>query len=350
MKFLYSVLLITLFLYFGCSNEEKKDPVLTGDKIFEIDTSDIASIPIEIDSNQTFLLRYDFIKGKKYNYRYSTVSKNERTIIGEDTLKINSEQTAVYLIEFLLNNKIDDSTLLIDVTYKEIKVDVNMNGEKYSYISTNKTGNNIEQFGEFEAMLNNTFSVLLNTKGEVKEISNVSGIINKLLTNEGIIDSVTEQQKKQMEMEFAEVSLKKIFIQLFRELPKEEINKNFKWSIKQPVVKMPIFTVNSTVNYNVNNFEKFGEDNLLVYDANVSTVVSDEFKYGDANTKINIEGTNVSGSGRIYFNTSKGCIHKSRINTKVKYTQRTEVKQGNKSVVERVTENMSNTFIWELLN
>lgn len=318
------VLLFSAILLFGCGKKSSDQSAEKTDK-FAYDTTSLKTEPVK-DEGQKFLLRYEFEKGTKYHYRLTSISQDDQIIQADSTFPSNMLQTVVYLIDIGLNDVDKDSVMELSCNINSIKLDATVNGQKYSYQSgVTKDSAERVKYTEYESLVNNPFSVRVSKIGEILEVFRADKIVGKYLDLKGFADSATTQEKDMLRQNIVEGALKPIMIQLFRKIPEKVIAKDSTWSFSQPPSRFLIYTAKNTNMYKIDDLEMYGPDKLAVIDAGLQSVMTGSDSYNDRGVKYTFIKPKTSGSGKIYFNLTKGLIQRSKTSTKVEISYSMEM-------------------------
>lgn len=310
------VFLFSALLLLGCGKKSSDQSAEKTDK-FAYDTTALKTEPVK-DEGQKVLLRYNFEKGSKYHYRLTSISQDDQNIQADSNFTSDMLQNVVYLIDLTLNNTDKDGVMELSCDINSIKLDATVNGQSYSYQSgVTKDSSELAKYTEYESLVQNPFSVRVSKIGEVLEIFRADKIVSKYLNLKGFADSATTQEKDMLRKNIVEGALKPLMIQIFRKMPEKEIAKDSTWTIAQPPSRFLIYTAQNTNLYNVNNLEMYNSDKLAVIDAGLKSVMTGNDSYNDRGVKYKFQKPVTSGTGKIYFNVTKGMIQRSNTSTKV---------------------------------
>ena len=347
MKYLLSAILISLIVI-GCGKTSDKTTTKAKDK-FAFDSSDVATKPVA-NPNAKFTLKYNFIKGKTYHYRLTSISHDDQEIKIDTTISRNIDQTLVYLMNLTVKNIDKDSIMEISCDIPSIKLDANADGKKYNYQS-GVTPDSIAktQFSEYEAIINNPFRVRVSTNGEIKDIYSLDKIVEKYLNLKNYSDSVTVDQKDMLRNQMIEGALKPILIQVFRKLPDKSLAKDSTWTHNQPPSKFLVFQLHNTNIYKVMSLDEMGSSKIAVLDAGLITKVSGNNTYKQQGVSYVFKKPHTKASGKIFFNVTNGYVQKSKTKTDVNISFKINRKTSKGNQTGSKVENVINTNIVELL-
>lgn len=329
---------------------DKEGPAVVDEKNkYNFDTTDVQTTAAE-NPNESFLLSYNFEKGQKYNYRLTTISETNQTVEADTIIKQTVKQNIIYLVNLSLTEKDDDGFMDLNCTFTSVKLEADANNSKFSYESSSTTDSvEKDKYAEYEALINNPFSIRINRAGELLEIGKTDKIVNSYITIKGYADSVNTEQKTILKRDLGDGILKPIIVQLIRKMPDNRMAKDSSWSNVQPVSKFMVYDVINTTLYKIANLEILKDNKLAVIDAGLKTDVSGNNNFEDRGIKYEFKKPVTTATGKIYFNIDRGCLQKSKTKTiiDVFYTMEMMTPQGLQKGIRK--EIISNSNIVELL-
>lgn len=342
MKKIVFLLLISLFA-FGCGDKNSKNPAQKNPQ-GELSTSVDNAPPKEI------ALNYSLQKNQHLSYKVTSVSNSTQSIIADTTMSQNMKQTVTYLLDMDIKDVDAEKIMEIQINLKSVAISAEANGQKVSYQSGKlKSPAEKKRFAQYEAFVNNPFVLRINPKGEIQEISRVDRIVNKFLEIQGIKDSVSQMQRKQMQTSIAEGELRPLIQQVFRSLPGKNVGKDSLWNFSSPA-RLGVFEVENIAKFRLNGFEKLGEERLAVIDAGLDIVPKGKTKYTERGINYNFKKPEATGNGRIYFNVSKGCIQRSKTSTTLRMSLMMQMPKSPRGPMKATRNDvMETTNIVELL-
>ena len=244
MKYLFLFIITLSFLIAGCSKKEEKP--LANKNQFVTDTSEIKTIPVS-NPNESFLLKYTFEKGKKYQYRISSISSDMETMKADSTRNQNFKQNSIYILELSPLETDQEGTIEISAVISSIKIDASMDGQKTTYESgTIKDSTDKIKYAQYEALIKNPFSIRVSKVGEILEIMRVDKIVSKFFEINPKANAMNAEQKAGLRTNFINGLLRPLFVQIFRQIPDHNIAKDSTWSITQPPTEAMVFKLEST--------------------------------------------------------------------------------------------------------
>lgn len=295
-------------------------------------------------------LKYQLKQGQ--HFKYQLVSKNVtlQTIVADSTNSQKMEQNFTYNFDMNVQD-VSDDVMDIKVNITSIKFDADAgNGQSLKYQSGTKM-DSLERvkFSEFEIMLNTPFYISLDDKGEITDFYKTDKIVNNFINLQGLKDSATTEMKKQIGNNLTEGILRPLLSQIFRKLPEKNLSIDSSWSVTYPT-QMPPFEITNTAKYTVKDFQKLNEDRLAVINADLSITSKGKNKVSDRGVNYDFEKPESSGSGKIYFNLTKGLIQQSKTSTKLKTSAEMSVPNSPRGPMKAKNTNyVENTYIVELL-
>jgi len=314
MKYLFLLIITTFFLFAGCSKKDEKP--LTNKNQFATDTSEIKTIPVS-NPNEPFSLKYTFEKGKKYQYRISSISSDIETMKTDSTRSQNFKQNSVYIIDLSPLETDQEGTIEISAVINSIKIDAWMDGNKLTYESgTVKDSAEKIKYSQYEALVKNPFSIRVSKIGEILEIMRVDKIVSRFLELNVKASAMNSEQKSSLKMNFIDGLIRPLFIQIFRQIPDHSIAKDSTWSITQRPAEAMVFKLENTNIYKISSLEKLGNDKIAIIDGSIKTVITGNNKADNKGVSYNFTKPAITASGKIYFDINKGVIIKSKVNTK----------------------------------
>lgn len=344
----YLILLSFIFILIGCKKEDDK-PVDIKDK-YATDTTEIKTVQLE-NQSELFYINYKLEKGIEYNYRLTNIAENSQSVNAKDTiLSQKVKQTITYLIKLKVLDIDVDSIYEVGFNITSVQLDADANGEKFHFeSSTSKDSMDRVRYSEYVSVLNNPFNIRVSKTGEVVEIYKTDRIINEFLKLKGALDSVTAAEKDYLKKDMIERALKPLVVQVFRPLPDKIMAKDSLWTNPQEPTKLMVFQVQNTSTYKVKSLELFNNDKIAVIDAGLKTNISGNNKVTDRGATYVFKKPITNAEGKIYFNLAKGCIQKSKTNSKIQisYSMEVPTPKGNEKGAK--TEIVVNTNILELL-
>jgi hypothetical protein len=346
----FAVFILAALLIAGCANKKEDKPV---DKKpgAAFDSSDIKTKPID-NPNQSFQMRYRFQKNQKYSYRLTTISEvtGSESVSPSESVTRKMKQQVIYKFDLTTKDIDSDSTSEISISITNIEMNAEADKQKITYKSGSKADSVVKKFAQYEALINNPFSVTVNKYGEVTDIFKVDKIINKLIEIGGEGKSIPPEQKNMIKQSVVDGGLRPLLVQLFRKVPEHNVAKDTTWETKQPANRYLTYEIKTSNKYKVSSLELLNTDKIAVLDGSVIVSAQGQPKVTEKGIKYEIKKPSISGEGKIYFNVTKGVIQKSKTRTRVEQGMTAEgpsPKGGTQKLTKK--EIIENSNILELL-
>ncbi len=315
MKKLLAAILIGV-LFFGCGKKSNEKPEDLSAKMVT-DTSAIKAVPVA-NTNQQFNLQYKFQKGKTYQYRMTQNTEDNLTLKTDTSISQSLNQSIIYLFNITLTNIDNDGVMEFSCTIPSIKLTADANGQRFFYQSgVTKDTNELKKYSQYEALINNPFSMRVGKNGGVLEVFRADRIVDKFLQLSKLPNQPTPDQKNALRSNIVESVLKPLINQIFREVPSNTVGQDSSWTFAQPPASFLIFKLENTNLYKITGLEKYNDDTLAVVDAGLKSVVSGNTKFDERGASYNFKKPETSASGTIYFDVTKGCIQKANLKTNI---------------------------------
>jgi hypothetical protein len=351
MKNLLAIISISILLFYSCQTDEtKEENNLQSDATSTFDSSALQTTTIDTNEEQSFLFRYKFESGKSYNYRLTTISNSEQSIIADSTMSESINQKIIFLLNFKTLNVDEDSIAELECIFSSINLNTKARSQEIIYESTAQNDSSTKvQFAEYESLVNNPFNLRVNKLGVILDIYKADKIISKFLQLRGLSDSLDVQQKIMASQELTNRSIKPLLTQIFREVPEHKMAKDSSWSYKRESMPVMIFQVDYENVYNVTSLEKLGDEKLAVISGSVKTNVRGKQNYSEKGINYNFSKPKSTATGKIYFNLSKGLIQKSRTESKMEIGYNMEMQSPEGVKKASALETTANVNVLEML-
>ncbi len=343
----FSLIVLALIIFFGCGKKKEEVPQVKNE-ILTFDSSDIKAPSIDPNSIGKVNLEYRLEKGKKYDFRLTSISQETQTIVADTIIANNVEQTIIYKLNLDVKDIDPENIMEIEFNFNSIKLDANANGKKFTYQSGTKLDSlDRERYLDYESLINNPFTARISKTGDIVEVFKADRIVNKILELRNLKDSVSIEEKKSFQQDIIEGALKPLITQIFRKLPEKSLGKDSSWSFQPPNINLQIVEFDNSQNFKLIDFQKFNENKLAVIDATVKSKakISEQAKQNN----ITVKNPAYFAGGTIYFNLDKGLIQKSK--TKTTLNLEMSMNMPTQKGMQKVTRKQStiNTNILEFL-
>jgi hypothetical protein len=342
MKFLFAVLIIYIislpvFFLTGCG--KKND-----DKTKTNDSSNTTGL-IKKDSvsgKQKVQLKYMVKKGDVFNYKMvakTSTSENSPATEGKEVKQDNE-------INYYYNKEASDVDQSNIVTYKikfdSINISSTMGSQNVKYNSNiNDTIKSNPAFIQYNAVINEPFYMRVSQDGEITDVYGLEKIYDNLFKAFG--DTLKEEDKAAIKESFGKESIKEILQQEYQIFPKQEVMVDSSW-IKSYNTQILFFDVVNNAKYTLKGIED--KDNQKF--ANIEAVLNVEFMNKEATQKgmkIKIDNSETSGTGKVAFNLSKGCVKTKETTTALKLDLKLSAQGQSAKSLQSVTTNLNVTLL-----
>jgi len=351
MKKIFLLLLLSAFVLTSCQKEKSEEEnKISPDVTATFDSTALKTTTINSNEQKPFLLRYNFLPGETIKYRLTTISKTEQSMTSDSTMSESYDQTIIFIIDFKTVSIDKDSIAELECNFTSINLKASARGQDFNYQSGSQMDSAKRvQFAEYEALVNNPFNCRISKLGAIVDIYKADRILNKFLDLKNLSDSIDAQQKILAAQDLTNRSIKPLFTQIFREVPKGKVSVDSTWSYKRESLPVMVFQVDYENLYKVTNLELLGDDELAVINGSVKTNVTGDTKHTERGINYTFDKPVSKATGKIYFNLSKGFIQKSRTESKLQngYKMEMPTPQGTKQAT--ASEITTNTNVVELL-
>ncbi|RPI72926.1 MAG: hypothetical protein EHM47_07175 [Ignavibacteriales bacterium] len=314
MKFI-PVIIISALVLFSCG-EEKTEQTAAEENLYEIDSSEIETSPID-NPDQSFLMRYKMELNKNYKYRIASISNNNQTVQLDTTISQNVNQKMIYIINVKPTEMDQDSVYDVVCTFNSIKLDAIANGQQHSYESgVTKDSADLTKFANNEALINNSFNLRVDNKGDIVEIYKTDKIISRYLELQNLKDTISADERNVLREQISQGAIKPLLSQIFRKLPGEVIAKDSSWTISQPPFPFLVFQLQNNYLYKINSLEELDDDKVAVINATMDSKITGNPNVTEQGITYEFKKPTSVASGTIYFNVEEGFVIKSTINSK----------------------------------
>ncbi len=304
MKKLFFLLISLSFILVSCKSKEDASKLKTEPDDKPLQTEK------DVNAQGTVNLKYNLQKGKKYVFLLSTSEDNKETLKADTTVSQNLFRKQVLKITFEVLNVDSDGSFDLNSTINHLKISMS-DGKQTITFDSDKDANKKEQFGNYLAMVNNSFGVRIRNNGELLEITKMDKLVNKLLE---YIGNQIPNDKKTEFINYSANSLKmqisQMVSQIFKPLPNKNIGIDTTWQVVNQA-KAGTFDITTFINYKAKSFEKLNDDKLLVYEATLLNKITGKDKIIENGNEFRFDKPNIQGTSTTYFNLTKGCVQKS---------------------------------------
>lgn len=296
MKAKHLFLVATLFvLVNACGNNKdekknettvtKKDSVVAEEKLPSLekefaDTLDVKPV------KEAVLLKFNFQKGKTYNYAMTfDINQKKGDQSRATTMKWNYDMQVI-------DEKNDLKT--IKTTYKRIDMTMDMGNQKMEFSSEKKV-----DAMDFMQMLSKMFGIIkgksftmqVNSKGEVVSVSGFDKIGEAVVNEMNLPEDMKPMMRQNFQKQFNDDAAKQIFSQAFEIYPNKPVKVGDAWKSNSTItaLKQEVTTVYTVKNIKGNRIFVNGESKLKSNDGQ-STGTQTSKLIIDSKTGLMIDG------------------------------------------------------------
>lgn len=349
MKKVLLILLSLLVLQLAACGDKADQPLDENQDPFAFDSTDLILEEVS-DVDESFIMSYAFKKGETIKYRFTSISENDQTIVADTVINGKMNQTITYLISAYVKEVDEENIAEVDVTINSIKLNANSNDKVISF-NSDAPGDSAKnkEFSQHSALIKTPFTVRVDKQGQIIDIIKVEKIVNKFLSLNSSLDSVSTEEKNYLKNNITQAALRPLVQNIFRELPKHKIAKDSVWSVPPTKVPIMVYTLQFDNSYKISKVEKLKDEKIAVIDILVKTIITGDDKVTEGGVTYNFTKPTTNAEGKIYFNLDRGFIQKSRTTTGVdlSFTMEAQTPQGKQK--GKKTEKTRNINILELL-
>lgn len=302
-----------LLLTPGCKEGENQ-PEESKTDILTVDSVDLKGTPLSADEIGKVDLTYALQKGDAFTFKLISITDEFQSVKTDTVQQMKLDQKISYLIDTKIEEVESDKSFEVSFTFKEIALDGKMNNESFTFNSKKSVDSTQkERYLEYLALIDNTFSARIDKYGNILEIYRTTKIADKILELRNMKDSISSEQKQYFVQDITNGALRPVVMQLFRRLPDKPVAKDSVWNFPQSPMNFQVFEVKNTHQFKLTGFEKIDDANFAIIEGGIQSL-SALVPEAKANG-IQMQNTGYSGSGKMFFNLSKGMFEKSRTTT-----------------------------------
>lgn len=234
-------------------------------------------------------LRLNLQKGAAYEMKMSSVNQIEQEMMGQ---KIKIDQKIEMVFTYTVLEVLPDKNFLIDYSFSQMKMDMNMNGQEMKIDSESTDSNPVN--AAVKDLLSFKLKLTLNPKGQVTKAEGLEEYAKKLSGNPQLAQS--------MKMFTDENNFKAFFAQTFNYFPENTVSVGDQWV---SVVKMP-----ELMDVGINmTFEVIALENDQIH-LNFKSIVDMETPVEQMGMKMNVKMAG-NQSGKMTVNATDGWMRSS---------------------------------------
>lgn len=303
---------ISIILGFSACGDKKDDK--TGNNQLDSTISSLITKD-ETTGKDKVQLRYIVRKGDIFRYKIvAKTSTSEKSPATEDKeVKQDNEINYYYTKEV---QEVEQSGIVsFKVKYDSILINAKMDDKDIIYNSN--INDSIKQnpaFIQYNAVINESFYIRVTPEGEITDVYGLEKIYENLFKALG--DTLKEEDKQTVRDAFGKESIREILQQEYQIFPKNPIQIDSSW-VKSYSTQVLFFEVLNSAKYTLTYLEN--KDNQRI--ADITALLQVEFlnkEVKEKGVKFKLENTETSGTGKIKFNFSRGCITNKETSTALK--------------------------------
>jgi hypothetical protein len=264
-------------------------------------------------------LKYIVKKGEKFVYKMiaktSTMEKSPAT----EEKEVKQDNEINYYYTKVVDNIEPSGIITYKVTYDSININSQMGEQTLNYNSNvNDSVKNNPAFLQYNAVINEPFYIRVSSTGEVTDVYGLEKIHDNLFKALG--DTLKEEDKASIKEAFGKESIKEVQQQEYQMVPDAPVYIDSSW-IKSYNTQILFFDVVNSAQYTLKGIED--KDGKKI--ANIEAKLVVEFlnkEVKERGVKFTIEKTETSGSGKIAFDLSRGCITNKETTTNLNLEMR----------------------------
>jgi hypothetical protein len=253
MRAYLSLSVLFLFVLINACNNEKTEKKTEGQpaaKDSTIAVEKLPSIEKEFDTvnvkpaEESVLLRFNFQKGKTYNYTMSfDVSQKRGDQSRGSTMKWNYDMQVI-------DEKGGLKTL--KTTYKRIDMTMNMGNDQKMEFSSEKEIDAMDFMQlpsrMFKIVKGKSFTMQVNEKGEVVSVTGFDKIGEAVVSEAGLPEEMKPMLRQNFQQRFNDDAVKQMFTQTFEIFPNKPVKIGDSWKTNTNIMKQEVSTVYTVKN------------------------------------------------------------------------------------------------------
>lgn len=300
------VLFIAVFVVFlllnGCGKSDQKGA--------DVDKSQNADLIIKDASGDKVTLKMKPKVGDILNYKlHIEQNGSESSSLNKGNEIKNFQTMDLYFLNEIM--EINDAGIITyKVRYDSILVNIGASDKDTSYsVSYNSNVKDSiykkSDFVTFNALIGNDFRVRVTSLGEVSTIYDLEKIQNIIYKEYG---DTLESDEKEIVKKSLEDQLQELIQTQYQIFPEKEMKKDSTWtSVQQSVLGS--FPVENILNYTITSIEEKEDYNIIGLTAALDfKVLENTYKEKATGITYKLDDIKGSGSGKIQFNITRGCI------------------------------------------
>jgi len=240
-KNLFSILLLFVLATACHSNKEEKkstnevitkDSIIAEEKLPSLEKEFADTLDVK-PAKESVLLKFNFQKGKTYNYTMNF-----------DVTQKNGEQSRTTAMKWNYDMQVVDETndvKTLKTTYKRIEMAMDMGAQKMEFSSEKKVdAYDFMQLPSkmFGIIKGKSFTMQVNDKGEVLSISRFDKIGEAVINESGFPQEMKPMLQQNFKKQFNDDAVKQMFSQTFQIFPNKAVTIGDHWKINSTIAAL----------------------------------------------------------------------------------------------------------------
>jgi len=294
MKAYYFLSILFLFALISACNSDKtekksEEPQPTKDSIVSVEK--LPAIEKEFDTvnvkpvEESVLLKFNFQKGKTYNYTMSFDMNQKR-----------GDQSRGSMMKWNYDMQVIDEKAglkTLKITYKRIDMAMNMGNDQKMEFSSEKETDAMDFMQlpsrMFKIVKGKSFTMQVNEKGEVVSVTGFDKIGEAVVNEANFPEEMKPMLRQNFQKQFNDDAVKQMFSQAFEVFPNKAVKIGDSWKTNAIIMKQDISTVYTVKNIKGNRVFLTGVSKIKSDDGKNSGIQTSKLIV-DAKTGLMIDG------------------------------------------------------------
>lgn len=332
-----STLFVIIFVFLNGCGDDKKEI-----KTDKNDSANNLIIKDSVSGKDIVTLKYIVKKGDKFYYKMVAKTTNSENSPATDNKEIQQNNEINYFYSKEVTDIDQNGIISFKVNFDSITISSSMEDQSIKYNSNvDDSVKKDPAFVQYNAVINNPFYTRVKPTGEITEVYGLENIYEKLFKALG--DTLTQKEKAEIKQSFGEESIKEILQQEYQICPADGIPVDSSW-VKSFNTSVLFFDVVNNAKYTLKSVEDSNGEKI----ANIEASLLVEFKTKEVKERgmtVKVENAETSGSGKIAFNLSRGCIKSKETTTNLKLELKLSAQGQSAKSVQGVTTSLSLTLL-----
>lgn len=247
--------------------------------------------------------------GDIFRYKvFNATAAKELSPITQDK-ELNTTQDITFYITEEVTEVNDNGTITFKVKYDSISVlqKISSDGKDLSQNYNSNIKDSIyakPDYVEFNSLINNPFKMRVSPKGEIIEAYELENIHNAVYKAFG--DTLSSKDKEIVKEKINSEYFKFYLQNTFQQFPDFSVAKDSVW-IKTDEELLTQFPAKRILTYKVSDIKTENGSTIVTIDANLGYEILEK-KIQEKGFSATLDEVNTTGTGKIIFNITKGCI------------------------------------------